>query len=117
MPWIATPKSCSFNRIATQMFARHGVTPNTVIEADHETTLKSLVSNEIGLTLLREDVALTAESNGELTIWDGVIEVNYLYFIYIRSDEATPIIKAIKSLVRNVWKLDRTACCCDLDLN
>lgn len=109
MPWIATPTRCSFNKIATQMFARQNVKPQMLIEADQETTLKTLVSNGIGLTLLREDVAMTAELKGEIVIWDAGREVSHLYCIYMLAEEDTPTMKAMISLVRDVWKLNDQA--------
>lgn len=105
LPWISTPEKCSFNRVAAHMFARHGVAPQTVIEADQEATLKKLVASGIGLTLMREDVALAAEAKGELVIWPTYAEVSHLYFVYSRAAKKTLVLQAVLSVVRKVWQL------------
>ena len=105
LPWIATPAKCSFNRLAVQMFARHGVKPQTVVETDQEHTLRELVASGIGLTLLREDVALNALAAGEVTIWEPGVEVSHLYFIFARENENSPALQAILTAVCNVWGL------------
>jgi DNA-binding transcriptional LysR family regulator len=105
LPWIATPAKCSFNRLTTDMFARHGVAPQTVIEADQEHTLRSLVVSGIGLTLMREDVALRAQAAGEVVLWNPGAEVSHLWFVYARERESNPTVEAILTAVRHVWKL------------
>lgn len=105
-PWISTPAKCSFNRISSRMFAKHGIVPKTIIESDQEMTLKKLVSSNIGLTLLREDVALSAEAMGELVVWPTGAEVSHLYFIYARDEEESPVLKAILNIVKDVWNLN-----------
>ncbi|OIQ89410.1 HTH-type transcriptional regulator YofA [mine drainage metagenome] len=104
-PWISTPAKCSFNQISSLMFAKHGIMPKTIIESDQEITLKKLVSSNIGLTLLREDLALAAEAMGELIIWPIGAEISYLYFIYSRIEEDSPALNAIMNIVKDVWKL------------
>jgi DNA-binding transcriptional LysR family regulator len=106
LPWISTPAKCSFNRLAADMFARHGLAPQTVIEADQEHTLRDLVASGIGLTLLREDVAFEAQAAGEVVVWAPGAEMSHLWFIYLREQEDTPALQAILGVVRDVWQLD-----------
>ncbi|WP_297505560.1 LysR family transcriptional regulator [Ferrovum sp.] len=105
LPWISTPAKCSFSRLAVDMFARHGLAPQTVLEADQEQTLRGLVASGIGLTLLREDVALNAQAAGELVIWAPAAEISHLWFIYLREKEDIPVLQAVLGVVRDVWKL------------
>lgn len=107
-PWISTPAKCSFNKISARMFGKYGLVPKTVIESDQETTLKKLVSSNVGLTLLREDVALAAEAMGELVIWPAGVEISNLYFIHSRNDEGSPALVAIQNIVKDVWQLSST---------
>lgn len=103
LPWLATPEKCSFRGIAARMFARHQVAPRTVIEADQETMLSDLVSQGIGLTLLREDVASVAEATGKVTIWSPGMETDHLYFVYLHSQEHTELMQAILPLISQIW--------------
>lgn len=106
LPWLATPERCSFRGIAARMFARHQVTPRTVIEADQETMLSDLVSQGIGLTLLREDVASAAEAAGKVTIWSPGMEIDHLYFVYLHAQERTELMQAILPLISQIWLPD-----------
>ncbi|HEU0187003.1 MAG TPA: LysR family transcriptional regulator [Gallionellaceae bacterium] len=107
-PWISTPAKCSFNKITSGMFAKHGIAPKIVIESDQETTLKKLVASEFGLTLLREDVALAGEAMGELVIWPMGVEVSDLYFIYSRQEANSPALQAILDIIKNIWHVPST---------
>lgn len=109
LPWIATPAKCSFSRLANQMFARHTVRLQATVEADQEHTLRGLVASGVGLTVLREDVALEAQAAGEVVIWKPGIEVSHLYFIFAREREATPALRAMLDAVNDVWERRRSA--------
>jgi len=105
LPWISMPKKCSFSRITENMFARHGLSPSCVVTVDQEGTLRKLVSSGIGLALMREDVALDAESKQELVIWPEGAETTVLNFIYLHSEADTPIVHALRQGIHAVWQL------------
>lgn len=105
LPWISTPSKCSFNKLATRMFARHNVQPQTIVAADQEHTLRSLVASGVGLTLLREDVALVAQDAGEVVFWPPGVEFSHLYFVYNEDKENSPIHQAVLNVVRQLWKV------------
>lgn len=105
LPWISTPENCSFRKIASRMFARHSVMPRIVIEADQERLLSDLVTQGIGLSLLREDIAVAAEADGKIVIWSPGIEIDHLYFIYRDTEEKSPLMQAIIPLVHHIWGL------------
>lgn len=105
LPWLSTPEKCSFRHIAARMFARHRVLPQTVIEADQEVMLRDLVAQGIGLSLLREDIAVAGEAAGKLAIWSPGMEIDYLYFAYLQEQESTPFMQAVLPLVRQVWHI------------
>lgn len=105
LPWISTPENCSFRKIASRMFARHNVVPQIVIESDQERLLSELVTQGIGLTLLREDIAVAAEAAGNIAIWSPGIEIDHLYFIYRDTEENSPLMQAIIPLVQHIWQL------------
>lgn len=104
-PWIATPETCSFHQISMQMFARRGVTPKTVIEADQESILRGFVASGVGLTLLREDIAVAAEAQDEAFIWEGGHEYSQLCFIYPRAAKTDVRVAAMLGAVKQIWSL------------
>ena len=82
-----------------------GLTPHQVIESDEISLPQSLVRAGVGLSLLREDVALPASERGEVVIWPHARVGALLGFIYPRAAEHEPAIVATLSLLRTVWGL------------
>jgi DNA-binding transcriptional LysR family regulator len=105
LPWISTPDKCSFNSLANQMFARHQVKPQTIIEADQEHTLRSLVASGMGMTLLREDVALEAQASGEVVLWEPGIEMSHVYFVYLKEKGTSISLQAVRQVIHEIWGL------------
>lgn len=106
LPWLSTPAKCSFQSIAARMFARQNVAPRTVIAADQESILSDLVSQGVGLTLLREDVAIAGEAEGKITIWSPGVELDNLYFVYLDARKESDLMQAVLPLIRSMWSLD-----------
>ena len=104
-PWIATPEKCSFSSIARDFLQRHGVSVQPAIVADQEKTLADLVAMETGITLMREDIALDLQDNGELYIWPGEKTVSQLCFVWDREKETSPVVAALIDTVRDIWQV------------
>lgn len=104
MPWIGAPAQHHVQTLLKDMFARQGFAPRQVIESD-EVSPQSLVRAGVGLSLLREDVALPASERGEIVIWPHVRVGALLSFIYPRSAEHDPATVATLSALRTVWGL------------
>lgn len=102
-PWIAMQSKCSFHKITSDMFSRHGLAPSSVVAVDQESTLRRLVASGLGLTLMREDVALEAEEKKELVIWQNGTEISQLNFIFLKSEAESPIVRALCDSVCAVW--------------
>ena len=103
LPWIVMSPKCSFHKITAEMFKRHKLSPTSLIAIDHETTLRKLVASGVGLSLMREDMALDAEAKQEVVIWPKGAETKQLNFICLQSDERSPLIQALCKSVRAVW--------------
>jgi hypothetical protein len=64
-----------------------------------------MVTSEIGLTLLREDIAFQAEARGELYVWRNTIERSELNFIYPTKNEEDPVMQAMATTIRKTWEI------------
>lgn len=106
LPWIIMSPKCSFHKITAEMFNRHELSPTSLVAIDHETTLRKLVASGVGLSLMREDMALDAEAKQELVIWPKGVETKQLNFIYLQSDAHSPLTQALCKSVRAVWNLE-----------
>lgn len=103
MPWICPPKSCPFREVLERAFADEGVRPSVYVEANEESTLKELVQNGAGLTILREAEARPAVDDGRISTWDGAHPRIGLSFCYLREREHDLLVHAIASAVRQTW--------------
>jgi len=109
LPWVMTPPVSTHHALATHFFAQRGLSPTTVVEADNEAVIRSLVVAGVGLSLIREDVAREAEAAGEVVLWPGAHIETPLQFIWPRARGAEPAIAALVGLVEAAWPEARAA--------
>jgi DNA-binding transcriptional LysR family regulator len=104
LPWIWTPPESAHNRLLTKTFAQHRATPNKVALVDQEPSMLDLVKSGVGLSLMRESIALREAHGHGLVIADEVSLSTDLSFITLakRKNEAT--IAAVYTLVRELWQ-------------
>lgn len=102
-PWIIPPLISTHHQLVRNLFRDHGVDPISVIEADQEAVISSLVVSGIGMALMREDVALKKQAAGEVCLWKDVSVETTLNFIYLRDREHDPIIRALLDILRDTW--------------
>src|SRR5262245_39675353 len=105
LPWVLTPPISSHNRLASALFRKHGVEPTKVVEADQESVISSLVASGVGLSLMREDVALEREAAGEICLWDQGRATTTLWFIHRQERAEDPVIRALLEGLRDTWNL------------
>jgi DNA-binding transcriptional LysR family regulator len=105
LPWILTPSISSHNRLVAELFRDHGVEPSKVVEADQESVISSLIVSGVGLSLMREDVALDKEAAGEVCLWARGRATTTLWFIYPQERADDPVIRALLDALRDTWSL------------
>jgi len=103
MPWIVTPPISSHNRLMRAIFAEHGLEPGKVIEADTESVISNLVGSGLGLSLLREDLALARERDGEMCIWPKARVRTTLWFIHRAERASDPLIAILLDVLAETW--------------
>ena len=105
MPWICAPAQHHAQTLLKDMFARQGLTPNTVLESDQAASPHSLVRSGVGLALLREDIAVPASERDEVVVWPHTRVAALLSFIYPKTAEHDPAVVAALSQLRTIWGL------------
>jgi len=108
-PWILTPSISTHNQLVAKLFREHGLSPDKVVEADHEAVIKSLIVSGVGLSLLREDLARSLEARGEVYIWGKAQLGTTLRFIYPAERANYPLIAALLQVIRQVWQIAEPA--------
>lgn len=105
LPWVLPPEASIINRQIRGLFREHGAELTTHIEADNEGVIANLIASAVGVSLMREDVALQQQREGKVCIWKGARLQTMLRFIYLRERAADPAIVALLGLLRETWDL------------
>jgi DNA-binding transcriptional LysR family regulator len=103
LPWIMTPPISTHHALATHFFAARGLAPTTVVEADNELLIRSLVVAGVGVALMREDLAEEAAAEGGVCLWPDARIETMLQFVWPRARGGEPALAAMTRLVRDSW--------------
>ena len=87
------------------LFDNHGIEPSEIIEADQESVIANLVLSGVGISLIREDLALEKEASGKMCLRGDVRVESTLWFIYLLARKDDPIILSLLNVLRDIWKL------------
>lgn len=105
LPWIGAPTQHHTQNLLRDMLARQGLQHRQVVEVDGSASTLGLVRAGVGLALMREDLAMPANEQGQLVVWPHARVAAVLSFIYPRAAEHDPATVAGLSALRSVWKL------------
>lgn len=103
LPWILTPEISSHSQLLRELFDRHGVEPTKVAEADNEAVIANLVESGVGLSLLREDLALQLERAGAIALCGTSRPATTLWFVHLAEREDDPVVAALKQVLADTW--------------
>jgi len=103
-PWITAPAISTHHALATSLFGARGGAPATLIEADNEAVLRSLVLSGLGVGLMREDLALEHAAAGDVCLWSDVRLETALQFIWLRARAEEPVVLALRAVIDEVWQ-------------
>jgi DNA-binding transcriptional LysR family regulator len=103
LPWIWTPPESAHHRLLNKTFAQYKVSPNKVALVDQESSMLDLVKSGVGLSLIRESVALREAHAHGLTIADAVSLKSELSFISLKRRRNEPAIAAVFAILNTLW--------------
>lgn len=103
LPWIWAPPESAHNRLLTKIFAECKVVPNKVALVDQEPSMLDLVKSGVGLSLVRESIALREAHAHGLVIADAVSVSTELSFITLAKRRNEPTIAAVFAILKTVW--------------
>ena len=103
LPWVRPPRHSPHQQMLDRLFEPLRLHPATVVEADQESTISTLVKAGIGLGLMREDLARAAAAASEVLIWEGAPLATQLSFLYARGRDTDPVIAALLEAVAETW--------------
>ncbi|OGB20566.1 MAG: LysR family transcriptional regulator [Burkholderiales bacterium RIFCSPLOWO2_02_FULL_57_36] len=103
LPWIWSPPESAHNRLLTKIFAQCKASPNKVALVDQEPSMLDLVKSGVGLSLVRESIALREAHAHGLAIADAVSLSTDLSFITLEKRKNDAPIAAVFGLLKNLW--------------
>lgn len=109
LPWIMTPSISTHHALATHFFAARGLSPSTVLEADNEFVIRSLVVSGVGVALIREDLALADEAANDVVLWKPAHIETTLQFIWPRARSGEAPLGALIDVVQQTWQSEGRA--------
>jgi DNA-binding transcriptional LysR family regulator len=104
LPWIWSPPESAHNRLLTKTFSQYKALPNRVALVDQEPSMLDLVKSGVGLSLVRESIALREAHAHGLVIADTVSLTTDLSFIAQAKRAHEPMVAAVFSLLKHLWK-------------
>lgn len=103
LPWLWTPPESAHHRLLSQLFAQHHVKPNIVALVDQEPSMLDLVKSGVGLSLIRDSIAIREAHAHGLVIADAVSVTTQLSFICQEKRQSEAIIAASFALLKTIW--------------
>lgn len=104
LPWIDGAVESHTHQMLRHLFEQQGLAPNVVMRADDTGALDALVRAGSGCALLREEVALPGVEEGDWIVWGHARVDAQLYFSSAGERVGDPLVVALSSVVRAVWR-------------
>lgn len=105
LPWIWSPPESVHNRLLTSVFEQHQVDPDKVAMVDQEASMLDLVKSGIGLSLVRDSIALREARAHGLVIANAVSVTTELSFVCLNSRRHESAIARSFQLMQDLWQV------------
>ena len=102
-PWIITPERSSHRLLVMDLFRDHSALPDRTIEADNESVITNLIESGVGMSLVREEIALASASQKRSAIWHGTTIKTRLWLISQSARAGEPLLVALLDVLDEVW--------------
>ena len=103
LPWLATPPASAHHRLLADVFEPLGVEPHRVALVDQEASMLDLVKSGVGLSLVRDAIAMREAQAHGLVVADQVALECDLSFLCLAERAGEPVIAAALGALDAVW--------------
>lgn len=104
LPWLAAPPGTSQALLLRRLFPDPRLQPVKIIEVDQEATMISLVIEEVGLCLMRRELAEDFRDTKKVAIWPGEGPRATLAFAYETGREKDAALAATIETISKLWQ-------------
>ncbi|MDP9892146.1 DNA-binding transcriptional LysR family regulator [Variovorax boronicumulans] len=103
LPWLATPPESAHHRLLERVFAPLGLSPRRVAMVDQEASMLDLLKSGIGLSLVRDSIAIRECQAHGLAMADRVQLDCALRFVSLASRRDEPVIASAWDALAKAW--------------
>jgi len=104
LPWLGTPPESVHHRLLARVFEPLGVAPRRVALVDQEMSMLDLIRSGVGLSLVRESIALGERHAHGLAVADQVEIGCELQFVCLAARRDEPVVAAAWAALEPVWR-------------
>jgi DNA-binding transcriptional LysR family regulator len=107
LPWLATPPASAHHRLLARVFgpgSLTGVEPRRVALVDQEASMLDLVKSGVGLSLVRDSIAMRESQARGLVVADRVSLDCALSFVCQKGRAGEPVIAAARQALEVAWR-------------
>ena len=104
LPWLSTPVASAHHRMLASVFAPLGLEPRRVALVDQEASMLDLVRSGVGLSLVRDSIAIAEAQARGLVIADKVSLDCRLSFLCLKTRMTDPVVVSAWTALNKVWR-------------
>ena len=86
-----------------ELFHDRSALPARLIEADTEPVIINLVESQVGVSLVREELARVSVEAGRVAIWPGASATTRLWLVYMAKRGGDPLLQALLEVLVEIW--------------
>ena len=103
LPWLGTPPASAHHRLLADVFGPLGVEPHRVALVDQEASMLDLVKSGVGLSLVRDAIAMRESQAHGLVIADRVSLDCVLSFVCLAARRDEAVVASAWGALAEVW--------------
>jgi len=103
LPWVATPPESAHHRLLAGVFQPRGLAPRRVALVDQEASMLDLVKAGVGLSLVRDAIAIRESQAHGLVIADRVQLECTLQFVSLAARVDEPVVASAWTALGRAW--------------
>jgi DNA-binding transcriptional LysR family regulator len=102
-PWIITPEHSSHRRLVMELFHDRAALPARLVEADTEPVIINLVESQVGVSLVRDELASASAKAGRVAVWPGASATTKLWLVHDTKRSDDPLLRALLEVLYEIW--------------
>ncbi|MBS0341595.1 MAG: LysR family transcriptional regulator [Proteobacteria bacterium] len=103
LPWVATPPESAHHRLLAGVFQSRALEPRRVALVDQEASMLDLIKSGVGLSLVRDSIAIRESQAHGLVIADKVQLECALQFVCLAARVQEPVVASAWSALGRAW--------------